>query len=38
LPVGSSAGGKYVIAVVDADDAVADPDDTDNFAVYGPLP
>jgi hypothetical protein len=38
LPAGSSASGKYVIALVDADDAVADPDDTDNFAVYGPMP
>jgi len=38
LPAGTNASGKYVIALVDADDAVPDADDTDNFATFGPLP
>lgn len=38
LPTGASASGKYVIALVDADDAVADADDANNIVVFGPLP
>jgi hypothetical protein len=38
LASGTSASGKYVIALVDADDAVPDVDDSDNVAAYGPLP
>ena len=38
LPQGTSASGKYVIALVDADDALPDVDDTNNIVVFGPVP
>ena len=37
LPAGVSASGKYVIAVVDADDNLPDSDDSNNVIPYGPL-
>lgn len=38
LPTGTSASGQYVIALVDADDALPDVDDTNNIVVFGPIP
>ena len=38
LPAGVSASGKYVIALVDPDDALPDIDDTNNTVVSGPIP
>lgn len=38
LPVGSSASGQFVIAVVDADDSVAEISEANNRIVFGPLP
>jgi hypothetical protein len=38
LPAGVSASGKYLIAVVDADDNLPDSDDSDNVVPYGPIP
>ena len=38
LPAGVTASGKYVIAVVDADDNLPDSDDSDNVVPYGPIP
>jgi hypothetical protein len=38
LPTGTTATGKYVIALVDADDALPDIDDTNNIVVFGPVP
>ena len=35
---GGSAAGQYVIAVVDATNAVAETDETNNTASFGPLP
>lgn len=38
LPVGSNATGQFVIAVVDATDAVAESDEANNVISAGPLP
>lgn len=38
VPKGTSASGKYVIALVDVDDVVPDVDDTNNIVTFGPLP
>jgi subtilase family serine protease len=38
LPIGSSASGKHVIALVDATNAVAETDETNNEIVSGALP
>jgi hypothetical protein len=38
LPAGTNASGKYLIALVDADDSVPDADDSNNIAAFGPLP
>ena len=38
LPAGTTASGKYVIALVDADDSTPDADDSNNEVVFGPVP
>ena len=38
LPVGTSATGKYVIAQIDANNAVVEADETNNNIDFGPLP
>ena len=35
---GVTASGKYVIAVIDADDAVQETNESDNVIAYGPIP
>jgi subtilase family serine protease len=37
LPTGQSASGKYVIAVIDADNTVVESNEANNQIVYGPL-
>lgn len=36
--VGESASGKYVIAVVDADNTISETDETNNTVLYGQIP
>ena len=38
LPGGASATGQYVIAVLDADQAVVESNDGNNVVVFGPIP
>ncbi|MBI2875921.1 MAG: Ig-like domain-containing protein [Candidatus Tectomicrobia bacterium] len=38
LPAGSSASGQFIIAMVDADDARKETNETNNPIVFGPLP
>ncbi len=38
LTLGQTTSGKFVIAVVDANDDVVESDETDDVAVFGPLP
>lgn len=38
LPSGVTASGKYVIAVLDADDALRETDENDNVIAFGPIP
>lgn len=38
LPPGANASGKYVIAVLDGDNQVAERSEGNNIIVYGPLP
>lgn len=38
LPAGTSASGKFVIAVVDAANAISESDESNNVIVFGPLP
>lgn len=38
LPVGSQTTGQSIIATIDSTNAVAETDETDNLAVFGPLP
>ena len=38
FPSGKSASGKYIIAVVDANNTVTEADETNNKAFCGPLP
>jgi hypothetical protein len=38
LPTGQTASGKYVIAVIDADNAVTESNEANNQVVYGPVP
>ena len=38
LPAGTSASGKFVIGLADADDALPDVDDANNVVPFGPLP
>jgi hypothetical protein len=38
LPAGTSATGKYVIAEIDATNAVAEADESNNNVDFGPLP
>ena len=38
LPRGTSASGEFVIALVDAGEATADVDNTNNILVFGPIP
>jgi subtilase family serine protease len=37
FPLGQSASGKYIIAVIDADDTVSELDEENNIAVFGPI-
>ena len=37
LPSGGSASGKYVIAVIDADNILTEADESNNRTVYGPI-
>jgi len=36
--VGESATGRYIVAVIDADDAVVEHDETNNQVPYGRVP
>jgi hypothetical protein len=38
LPVGETAAGKYVIAVMDLNNKIAELDETNNAIVFGPIP
>lgn len=38
LPVGTSASGKFIIAVIDPDNEVMETDEGNNIAVFGPVP
>jgi hypothetical protein len=38
LPPGTTGSGKNIIAVIDADKTVAEANETNNNAVYGPIP
>jgi hypothetical protein len=38
FPFGISTMGKYIIAVIDADNSVEEPNETNNNIIYGPLP
>lgn len=38
LPVGETASGKYIIAVIDAGNIVTESDKNNNYAVFGPIP
>jgi hypothetical protein len=38
LPTGESVSGEYIIAVMDADNTIKEGDETNNRAVYGPIP
>jgi subtilase family serine protease len=38
LPVGVTVSGKYVIAVVDPQNAISESDENNNQIVYGPIP
>jgi DNA-binding beta-propeller fold protein YncE len=38
LPVGETASGKYIIAVIDADNTVTESDKNNNYAAFGPIP
>jgi hypothetical protein len=38
FPSGVSISGKYIIALIDADNTVIEPDETNNITVFGPLP
>ncbi len=38
LPTGTSASGEFVIAVIDADNRVAECDENNNVIIFGPLP
>jgi hypothetical protein len=37
FPYGVSISGKYIIALIDADNTVIEPDETNNILVFGPL-
>jgi hypothetical protein len=38
LPSGQTASGKYVIAVIDADNTVTESNESNNQVIYGPIP
>jgi hypothetical protein len=38
LPTGQTASGKYVIALIDADNTVVESNENNNKVVYGPIP
>ena len=38
FPSGVSASGKYIIAVIDADNSVLEANEGDNNVAYGPIP
>ncbi len=38
LPIDVSGSGKFIIAVIDADNTVAECDENNNNIVFGPLP
>jgi photosystem II stability/assembly factor-like uncharacterized protein len=38
LPVGESASGRYIIAVIDPEDVVTELDEVNNEVAYGPIP
>ena len=37
FPLGETASGKYIIAVIDPDNIVKEIDETNNIVVYGPI-
>ena len=38
LPAGEIASGKFIIAVIDADNTIAESDEDKNYVVFGPIP
>jgi glucose/arabinose dehydrogenase len=38
LPIGSTALNQFVIAVIDSENAIAETDENNNIAVFGPVP
>ncbi len=38
FPSGEAASGKPIIAVIDADNTVAEANETNNHVVFGPIP
>jgi len=38
FPLGETASGKYIIAVIDAGNIVTESDKSNNYAVFGPIP
>jgi len=38
FPMGETASGKYIIAVIDADNTVVEADESNNYLVFGPVP
>ena len=38
FPLGETASGKYIIAVIDAGNTVAESNESNNYVVYGPIP
>ena len=38
FPLGETASGKYIIAVMDADNTVVEIDESNNYVVFGPIP
>jgi len=38
LPAGQTASGKYIIAVIDPDDAAVETNEKNNVIIYGPFP
>jgi subtilase family serine protease len=38
LPIGTSASGQYLIAVIDPDNVIPETNKGNNVVVYGPVP
>ena len=38
LPLEETASGEYIIAVIDADNTVAESNESNNYVVFGPIP